>query len=114
MTNGMNFTPPRRYTLPKLNLGEPDCKSIPIDAMRIPRRVRTTPFVGLDTTSHPILVIATRRRIVISAGPKWRPASASAGPKKAKISIPMVPPIQEARFAVKSACPGLFLTVAIG
>ena len=75
---------------------------------------RRRPCTGFPPTSHPILVIATRRRTVISAGPNLSPSSARAGPRITRMSIPMIPPIHDDALAVINAWPGRFLTVAIG
>ena len=112
--NGVNGIPPRRYILPKSYLGDPDKVSIPILASKIPNIVITSPFVGFSPTSQLIDVIAINKIAVISEGPNFRPISARAGPISVRMQIPIVPPINDAIFAVMSACPGLFLFVAIG
>ena len=111
---GVKGIPPRRYMFPKSYLGAPDRVSMPMLARRMPSIVMTTPRMGFSPTSQLMEVMAISSRAVISEGPNLRPMSASAGPMKVRMIIPMVPPMQDATFAVISACPGLFRFEAIG
>ena len=87
---------------------------MPMQASRMPTIVITTPLIGFSPTSHVIEVIAMSSNTVISDGPKARPTRASAGPRIVRIRMPIVPPMKDAMFAVKSACPGRWRFVAIG
>ena len=76
---------------------------MPMLASRIPKQVMTTPLMGFSPTSQLMDVMAISRIAVISDGPNFSPRFARPGPIKVRINIPMVPPMQEAMFAVRSA-----------
>ena len=81
--------------------------SNPIVASRMPNSVASMPRTGDSPSNQPSEVIATISSAAISTGPNRKPNRARPGPTIVRIRIPIVPPMNEARLAVKSALPGL-------
>ena len=98
--------PLRRYIFPKSYRIVPETMSIPIVDSRMPKQVQMIPSNGLSPTSQLMDVMATNIIMDISEGPKFKPKLARAGPMNTRMIMPMVPPMQEDRFAAISAWPG--------
>jgi hypothetical protein len=98
MTRGMKETPPSRFRFPKLNRAPPEAPSIPIVERRTPIPAAISPLIGSSPSNQPMEVRAKKIKAATSAGPNFKPTSASSGPNMVRNMIPIVPPMKEAIF----------------
>ena len=105
-TRGMKLTPLSKCTTPNVYLASPVFVLIPMVATRMPMQVIASPFNTFPSMSQLMELNATSISVVISAGPNFKPNSASAGPKKVSMIMPISPPTKEDMFDTINAFPG--------